>query len=82
MKAGLFQQQTLKMAMTQELTQSIALLQYSTQELSTFLENKMLENPLLSVDESQSVYISSQNLTEVKENVQKRTLTLNIGLNK
>ena len=48
MKAGLFQQQTLKMAMTQELTQSIALLQYSTQELSTFLENKMLENPLLS----------------------------------
>ena len=55
MKAGLFQQQTLKMAMTQELTQSIALLQYSTQELSTFLENKMLENPLLSVDESQSV---------------------------
>ena len=60
MKAGLFQQQTLKMAMTQELTQSIALLQYSTQELSTFLENKMLENPLLSVDESQSVYISAK----------------------
>ena len=55
MKAGLFQQQTLKMTMTQELTQSIALLQYSTQELSAFLENKMLENPLLSVDESQSV---------------------------
>lgn len=54
MKAGLFQQQTLKMAMTQELTQSIALLQYSTQELSSFLENKMLENPLISVDESQS----------------------------
>ena len=55
MKAGLFQQQTLKMAMTQELTQSIALLQYSTQELSNFLESKMLENPLISVDESQSV---------------------------
>ncbi len=55
MKAGLFQHQTLKMTMTQELSQSIALLQYSTQELSAFLENKMLENPLLSVDESQSV---------------------------
>lgn len=54
MKAGLFQQQTLKMAMTQELTQSIALLQYSTQELSAFLENKMMENPLLSVDEPSS----------------------------
>ena len=60
MKAGLFQQQTLKMAMTRELTQSIELLQYSTQELSAFLENKMVENPLLSVDESQSAIFQSR----------------------
>lgn len=46
LKAGLWQQQTLKLAMTQELTQAIALLQYSAQELSSFLENKALENPL------------------------------------
>mgnify|MGYP001028640780 CR=1 FL=1 len=50
LKAGLWQQQTLKLAMTQELTQAIALLQYSAQELSTFLENKALENPLLQVE--------------------------------
>lgn len=46
LKAGLWQQQTMKLTMTQELTQAIALLQYSTQELSAFLESKALENPL------------------------------------
>lgn len=51
MKAGLFQQQTLKMAMTQELMQSITLLQYSTQELTSFLENKVEENPLISLEQ-------------------------------
>lgn len=50
LKAGLWQQQSLKLAMTQELTQAIALLQYSAQELSSFLENKALENPLLQVE--------------------------------
>ncbi|MDQ0273434.1 RNA polymerase factor sigma-54 [Cytobacillus purgationiresistens] len=50
MKAGLWQQQTLKLTMTQELTQAIALLQYNTQELSAFLENKALENPLLQIE--------------------------------
>jgi RNA polymerase sigma-54 factor len=47
---GLFQQQTLKLAMTQELSQAIALLQYSTQELFEFLESKALENPLIQID--------------------------------
>jgi RNA polymerase sigma-54 factor len=50
LKAGLWQQQTLKLAMTQELSQAIALLQYSAQELTEFLENKSLENPLLQID--------------------------------
>lgn len=50
MKAGLWQQQTLKLAMTQELSQAIALLQYSAQELTAFLENKALENPLLQIE--------------------------------
>ncbi|MBT2689057.1 RNA polymerase factor sigma-54 [Bacillus sp. ISL-47] len=50
LKAGLWQQQTMKLAMTQELTQAIALLQYSTLELSSFLESKALENPLLKVE--------------------------------
>ncbi|WP_163183018.1 RNA polymerase factor sigma-54 [Neobacillus sedimentimangrovi] len=50
LKAGLWQQQTLKLMMTQELTQAIALLQYSAQELTAFLENKALENPLLQIE--------------------------------
>ncbi|PLT32170.1 RNA polymerase factor sigma-54 [Bacillus sp. V5-8f] len=50
MRAGLFQQQTLKLAMTQELSQAIALLQYSSQELAAFLENKSLDNPLISLE--------------------------------
>ncbi|HLO12856.1 MAG TPA: RNA polymerase factor sigma-54 [Pseudoneobacillus sp.] len=49
-KQGLFQQQTLKLTMTQELSQAIALLQYSTQELTAFLESKALENPLIQID--------------------------------
>jgi RNA polymerase sigma-54 factor len=53
LKAGLFQQQTLKLAMTQELTQAIALLQYTAQELTSFLEDKALENPLLQIDHGQ-----------------------------
>jgi RNA polymerase sigma-54 factor len=50
LKPGLWQQQTLKLAMTQELSQAIALLQYSAQELSAFLEDKALENPLLQIE--------------------------------
>lgn len=50
LKTGLWQQQSLKLVMTQELTQAIALLQYSAQELTSFLENKALENPLLTVE--------------------------------
>lgn len=50
MKAGLFQQQTMKLAMTQELTQAITLLQYNAQELSAFLEDKALENPFLQLE--------------------------------
>lgn len=50
LKPGLWQQQVLKLTMTQELTQAIALLQYSTQELTSFLEDKALENPLLQIE--------------------------------
>ena len=39
---GLWQQQTIKLSMTQELSQAIELLQYSAQELSEFLEEKAL----------------------------------------
>jgi RNA polymerase sigma-54 factor len=54
LKAGLWQQQTLKLTMTQELSQAIALLQYSTQELTEFLENKALENPFITIGDVSS----------------------------
>ncbi|WP_153125348.1 RNA polymerase factor sigma-54 [Peribacillus tepidiphilus] len=59
-KAGLIQQQSLKLTMTQELSQAIALLQYSSQELVSFLESKALENPLISIDTPQNVDYSKK----------------------
>ena len=50
LKPGLWQQQTVKLAMTQELRQAIALLQYSSIELHEFLESKELENPLMQLE--------------------------------
>lgn len=43
------QKQIQKLAMTQQLQQSIQILQYNTEDLRHFLEMKSLENPLLSV---------------------------------
>ncbi|MED0668305.1 RNA polymerase factor sigma-54 [Pseudobacillus badius] len=53
LKPGLWQQQTMKLAMTQELTQAIALLQYSAQELTEFLEAKTMENPFIQLEVSE-----------------------------
>ncbi|OLN24227.1 RNA polymerase sigma-54 factor [Domibacillus antri] len=50
MKPGLWQQQTMKLTMTQELTQAITLLQYSAQELVEFLESKAVENPFIQLE--------------------------------
>lgn len=67
LKAGLWQQQTLKLAMTQELSQAIALLQYSAQELAAFLENKALENPLITIHD-----ISNRNRKKNSKTDQKK----------
>lgn len=45
------QQQTQKLAMTQQLQQSIQILQYNSEELLAFVENQALENPLVEVVE-------------------------------
>lgn len=52
LQVGLWQQQSLKLTMTQELKQAIQILQYSAQELSSFLETKALENPLIHLEHS------------------------------
>lgn len=51
MELGLFQQQTVKLMMTQELRQAITILQYSGQELVDFIEEQALENPLIELQE-------------------------------
>ncbi|WP_167630012.1 RNA polymerase factor sigma-54 [Listeria valentina] len=43
------QKQTMKLAMTQQLSQSIAMLQFTAADLTAFLEDKALENPLIEV---------------------------------
>nr|WP_275980365.1 RNA polymerase factor sigma-54 [Halalkalibacter alkaliphilus] len=64
----MFQQQTQSLVMTQELRQAIHLLQYSATELSTFIQEQALENPLIEVKESQKLeetsYSSFRNVSE------------------
>lgn len=50
LKSGLWLQQTQKLAMTQELSQAIELLQYSSQELAEYLEEKTMENPFIQIE--------------------------------
>lgn len=47
LKASLLQEQSLRLAMTQELRQAITMLQYNVQELTEFLYEQSLENPLI-----------------------------------
>ncbi|EEG77871.1 RNA polymerase factor sigma-54 [Dethiobacter alkaliphilus] len=46
-------EQTQKLVMTPELQQAITLLQYSALELQTYVQNQLLENPVLEIDESE-----------------------------
>lgn len=51
MELGLFQQQTMKLVMTNELRQAISILQFSRQELAEFIQEQALENPLIELKE-------------------------------
>ncbi|RSL30797.1 RNA polymerase sigma-54 factor [Salibacterium salarium] len=51
MEMGLYQQQTMKLVMTQELRQAISLLQLSTLDLHQYIEEAALENPLMEIEE-------------------------------
>ncbi|MHB1406305.1 MAG: RNA polymerase factor sigma-54 [Desulfitobacteriaceae bacterium] len=51
---GLNLEQTQKLIMTPELRQAIAILQLSALELSTYVDEQLLENPLLEVQEDSS----------------------------
>jgi RNA polymerase sigma-54 factor len=51
LNTGLWQKQQMKLQMTQQLSQAITILQYSTMELNAFLESKALENPLIQLED-------------------------------
>ncbi|WP_221566854.1 RNA polymerase factor sigma-54 [Alkalihalobacillus sp. TS-13] len=51
MELGLYQTQSMKLVMTHELRQAITILQYPTLELSQFLHQQAMENPLIDLQE-------------------------------
>lgn len=71
LETGLWQQQSLKLKMTHELSQAITLLQYSAQELTAFLEEKALDNPLIELEKN--------NITIAEYNGDIRTRNNRIG---
>ncbi|MGY4688989.1 RNA polymerase factor sigma-54 [Salibacterium sp. K-3] len=54
LEMGLHQKQTMNLVMTQELRQAISLLQLSTIELTKYIEETALENPLMEMEETSS----------------------------
>lgn len=57
MKVGLIQEQSLKLTMTKELQQAITLLQYSTVDLVSYLQEVTLENPLIDLIDKSSTSV-------------------------
>ncbi|MED1203782.1 RNA polymerase factor sigma-54 [Heyndrickxia acidicola] len=60
LQTGLWQNQSLKLAMTQELKQAIELLAYSAEELAAFLEAEAMENPLIKLEHSYLTFVDSR----------------------
>ncbi|WP_019721246.1 RNA polymerase factor sigma-54 [Heyndrickxia coagulans] len=60
LQVGLWQKQSMKLAMTQELKQAIEVLQFSSQELASFLEEKAAENPLIELSSANIKLVDSR----------------------
>ncbi len=56
---GLYQEQTQKLMMTPELRLAIKILQFSTVELTEYIENELVENPLLEIAETAADTVDS-----------------------
>jgi len=50
---GLYQQQTQKLVMTPQLRQAITILQYSSIELTEYLHNEIVDNPVFEIEEKE-----------------------------
>ncbi|MED1862266.1 RNA polymerase factor sigma-54 [Fictibacillus nanhaiensis] len=65
MEMGLFQQQSMNLVMTTELRQAIAILQVPSYELTSYLQEQALENPLIEISEPKGMF------TTLKQSVRK-----------
>ncbi|MGO2566158.1 MAG: RNA polymerase factor sigma-54, partial [Brochothrix thermosphacta] len=65
------QRQTIKM--TQELSQAIAVLQYTKEELTAYLEDKALENPFLDIVVDQKSVLDKNRFKETYKEQYKNT---------
>ncbi|MGM7682952.1 RNA polymerase factor sigma-54 [Cytobacillus sp. Hm23] len=79
MRPGLFQEQTIKLTMTKELSQAIELLQYSSQELLTFLHDIAIENPLVEIQESTPFDIPRKKTSNTSSQSKQHNWLENIG---
>lgn len=65
MEMGLYQQQSMNLVMTTELRQAIAILQVPSYELTSYLQEQALENPLIEILEPKGMF------TTLKKSVRK-----------
>ncbi|OOE14274.1 RNA polymerase factor sigma-54 [Fictibacillus arsenicus] len=56
MEMGLYQQQSMNLVMTTELRQAIAILQVPSYELTSYLQEQALENPLIEISEPKGMF--------------------------
>jgi RNA polymerase sigma-54 factor len=56
MEMGLYQQQSMNLVMTTELRQAIAILQVPSYELTSYLQEQALENPLIEISEPEGMF--------------------------
>lgn len=79
MKMGLIQEQSLKLSMTQELKQAITLLQYSTVELASYIQELALENPLIEIKETNHTNVITNKSTRKPMQQRKESLIENVS---
>ncbi|MFC0274632.1 RNA polymerase factor sigma-54 [Metabacillus herbersteinensis] len=79
MKMGLIQEQSLKLSMTQELKQAITLLQYSTVELASYIQELAMENPLIEIKETNHTNILTKKSTRKPMHQSKESLIENVS---
>ncbi|WLR41426.1 RNA polymerase factor sigma-54 [Bacillus carboniphilus] len=67
MKAGLYQEQTLKLTLSTEMQQAISLLQYPSLQLYSYLEQLSIDNPLIEVEQTSEIFYHKRETSRKQE---------------